>query len=198
MFTALCPLVLASASPRRQQFLRDLGLDFRIVLPDGEEPRPNPGESPASYVVRTAQAKAAGTAPSCPGSAVVAADTIVVLGEAIFGKPGDVAESVTMLERLSGRQHVVMTAVSVILPNGQQEALRCESRVRFRAWPRSFLEAYARSGEPLDKAGGYAVQGLGSFLVDSIEGSWTNVVGLPLSELVDVLIRCRVLALRNA
>ncbi len=192
MLRMLQPLILASASPRRQQFLRELGLTFSIVLPEGDEPRPKSGEAPKAYAARTAASKACRVAPACPGAAVLAADTIVVLDGDVLGKPADPVEGLAMLERLSGREHTVITAVQAIFPDGDRAAFTCESRVRFHAWDRRALSAYARTGEPLDKAGGYAVQGIGAFLVASLEGSWTNVVGLPVAEVLELLLARKV------
>ena len=188
MFAVLRPLVLASGSPRRQQFLRDLGLAFRVVLPQGREPRPEPGEQPVDYALRIAALKGESVAAVCPEDVVLAADTIVILNNDILGKPADEREALTMLERLSGCTHVVVTAVSLRIPGAERLVFHCESRVAFHSWPRSVLEAYAKSGEPLDKAGGYAVQGLGSFLVRAVEGSWTSVVGLPVTEVTELLL----------
>lgn len=197
MFHVTHPLVLASGSPRRQQFLRELGLEFSIDQSNGEEPRPETGEDPAAYAMRAAAHKAAAVAPAHPGCTIVAADTIVVIDGDILGKPKDAEESLSMLERLSGQEHTVITAVGMLALNARPEVrfgarpveFFCSSRVRFHPWPRDVLAAYARSGEPLDKAGAYAVQGLGAFLVAEIHGSWSNVVGLPLTELTETLLR---------
>jgi septum formation protein len=212
MFHVTHSLILASASPRRQQFLRDLGLDFTVVKPKADEPRPLPGEEPAAYVGRVAALKAGEVASAHPDQVIVAADTAVVIDGDILGKPRDEADSLRMLERLAGRTHAVITAVHVIFPDAagfnpartqgdpgsaaprlEADALRsgfaCESRVRFHAWPRAILAAYARSGESLDKAGAYAVQGKGAFLVAAITGSWSNVVGLPVAELIEFLLQ---------
>lgn len=193
MFTTLYPLVLASSSPRRHQFFRDLGLVFRIVLPQGNEPRPERGEPPAQYALRTASEKGEGVTKQCPDSVVLAADTIVVLGKSILGKPENEKEALAMLKQLSGRTHSVITAVSVHIPGAEHQAFYCKSAVTFHAWHHDVLEAYARSGESLDKAGGYAVQGLGSFLIQSIKGSWTNVVGLPVTKVTELLLKQGVL-----
>jgi len=198
MFAVLRPLVLASGSPRRQQFLRDLGLAFRVVLPQGREPRPEAGERPVGYVLRIAALKGESVAAACPDAVVLAADTIVVLDNAILGKPADEREALDMLERLSGRTHAVVTAVSLCIPGAERLVFHCESRVTFHPWPRTVLEAYAHSGESLDKAGGYAIQGLGSFLVQSVEGSWTSVVGLPVTEVTELLLTEGVIGVESA
>ena len=198
MFHVTHPLVLASGSPRRQQFLHDMGLACTIVQPQGAEPQPEPGEAPAAYAARTAAHKATPVAAAHPGCAIVAADTIVVIDNDILGKPRDAAESLRMLGRLSGREHIVITAVHLILPCAAHHAFACSSRVRFHPWPQPILAAYAASGEPLDKAGAYAIQGLGAFLVAEIAGSWSNVVGLPITELTAVLLEYGIIEIEDA
>lgn len=189
MFHTCTELVLASASPRRQQFVRDLGLRCTLAIAPGDEARPMPGEEPAAYASRTAQAKALAVAALHPHAVILAADTIVVLDGDILGKPVDDADSLAMLIRLSGRSHTVITAVCLIFPAEQAtETFSVSSTVRFHTWPHAVLAAYAASGEPRDKAGAYAVQGLGSFLVEAIDGSWTSVVGLPIAELAERLL----------
>lgn len=199
------PLVLASSSPRRQDFLRDQGLDFRILPARTEEDRPAPGEDPHAYVLRTARSKAenvrsslmAEPAPGpsrsgAPAPLVLAADTAVVLDGGILGKPADQSEAVAMLERLAGRAHTVITACCLWCT--EEDAPHAEfadsTNVRFAPWPRELLEAYAATGEPLDKAGAYGIQGRGAFLVERIEGSWSTVVGLPVSRVMQALIDC--------
>lgn len=192
-FTMRMPLVLASASPRRRDFLSSLGLAFRAEsAPEEAEPLPFPGEAPETYVLRAARAKAAYVrehdgAPAAE-SAYLGADTTVVLDGGILGKPRDADEAFAFLRRLSGREHRVISAVSLCLPGGDEESFAVSAEVRMGAWPDTVLRAYAESGEPLDKAGGYAVQGRGAFLVERITGSWSAVVGLPLAELVALLL----------
>lgn len=206
-FQVRIPLVLASGSPRRRDFLSAMGLDFRAVsAPEEAEPLPLPGEDPEAYVLRAAQAKAAyvrdseiasGT-PGAAHSAYIGADTTVVLDGDILGKPADIEEAFAFLRRLAGREHRVISAVCVRMPTGSadgaEECFAVTADVKLADWPDSVLRAYAASGEPLDKAGGYAVQGRGAFLVERVVGSWSAVVGLPLSELVTVLLRKGVLA----
>ena len=188
VFVAAQPIVLASGSPRRQEFLRGLGLAFSVTRPDAPEPLPDAGETPRDFALRAARAKAAEVAPLYPGAAVIAADTVVALADEIMGKPTSQDEAVAMLTRLAGRTHVVCTGCSVRLPDGR-EASFCEtSEVTMRSWPEAALRAYAAGGEPDDKAGAYAIQGQGAFLVERITGSWTNIVGLPLAELLVVLL----------
>lgn len=188
VFIALLPLVLASGSPRRQDFLRGLGLNFTVVAPVAPEPLPGPQETPQAFALRTARAKAAEVAPLYPAAVVIAADTVVALEDEIMGKPASEDEAVAMLRRLGGLGHVVCTGCCVRLPQGREEAFCATSQVTMRAWPEAALRAYAAGGEPADKAGAYAIQGQGAFLVERISGSWTNIVGLPLAELLDVLL----------
>ena len=176
-------IVLASRSPRRSQLLHQIGIPHEVLGVDFDEER-LPGEAPRDYVERLARDKAAYARSRCPGPAgrpLLAADTSVVLGTAIFGKPRDEQECVDMLGELSGRVHEVMTAVA--LHHG--EVLRTAvsvSRVAFRALSEAERRAYWATGEPADKAGGYAVQGLGAIFIERIEGSYSGVMGLPLYE----------------
>ncbi len=182
------PLILASASPRRRELLCALGLEFDVLPSTDEEPEPLPGELPYIYVQRVCEAKAAGIARRHPGSVTLAADTIVVLGDEILGKPEDEADALDMLERLSGRSHQVYTAGIILWPEmGEKRTFLQETKVWIRRYPVEVLKTYIDSGEPLDKAGSYAIQGIGAFLVERIQGSYTNVVGLPLDEVVMAL-----------
>jgi septum formation protein len=148
-----------------------------------ESPRPN--ESPADYVARLARDKARAAALQEPTSVVLGADTTVAIDRMVLGKPKDAAEAEEMLERLSGRVHSVWTAVAL---EGAARSLQAvETRVTFRKLGAFERAWYVRSGEPLDKAGAYAIQGLGAMLVESISGSYTNVVGLPLAETLVLL-----------
>ena len=184
-------LVLASASPRRRQFMDEWGLPHTIVRPTGVEPRPEHGETPAAYALRAATAKAQAVAASADSGAadlILAADTVVALGHDILGKPVDDADALDMLRRLSGREHEVITGVCCLFPDGSSAGFADTSAVRFHAWPDDVLRAYVRSGEPADKAGAYAIQGQGAFLVESVRGSWSTVVGLPVSRLAALLL----------
>lgn len=188
LFTACREVVLASASPRRQQFLREWGLAFRVVRPKGVEPKPAPGEPPDSYALRAAMAKAeAGRALALEG-VLIAADTVVALEGDILGKPHDDAEALHMLYRLRGREHTVTSAVS-LLWDGQTEHFSDSAHVRFHNWDDATLAAYVATGEPRDKAGAYAIQGQGAFLASGIQGSWATVVGLPVGLLAQRLLR---------
>ncbi len=180
-------LVLASASPRRQKLMKCLGYDFVAEAPSDpklEREGPRAGEVPEDYVLRLAGLKARGVAGRLPGRVVIGADTVVVLGSEILGKPKDRGEALEMLRKLSGGDHVVVTGV-VLLDgrNGREKSFSVRTRVRFYSPGEDALSRYAASEEPLDKAGAYAIQGEGGFLVRAVSGSYTNVVGLPLEEL---------------
>lgn len=177
-------LVLASASPRRQALLAQLGLAFQVDPAHVDESL-RPSESPRTYVVRLAQDKAQSVAARHPDSLVLGADTTVALDGEVFGKPQDAAEARAMLARLAGRTHLVHTAVATA---GRRSAVQAvETAVRFAKATPEALAFYANSGEPLDKAGAYALQGLGGFLVESISGSHSGVIGLPLVETLALL-----------
>ncbi|MSQ66773.1 MAG: septum formation inhibitor Maf [Gammaproteobacteria bacterium] len=181
---ALC---LASRSPRRAELLRTLGVSFQIIDGEVDESR-RLGEAAPVYVARLAQAKAlAGQRAAAPGARVLAADTTVVVGGEILGKPLDRPDGLRMLSRLAGVWHEVYTAVVLRPPVGAPYACTVATRVRFRALRQQDIEAYWASGEPADKAGAYGIQGLGGALVDRIEGSYSNVVGLPLAETLQLL-----------
>lgn len=199
IFTNACPLVLASASPRRQLFLDELGLTYSIVRPTGVEPRPLEEEVPASYACRAAAAKAKAVAkgPVPADAVIIAADTVVALDDEVLGKPEDAEDALRMLRQLAGKGHSVISAVSVIFPGGDAPDAADAAdvvdfydttEVHFHDWPEEALRAYAYSGEPLDKAGAYAIQGQGAFLVEAIRGSWSTVVGLPVTQLVALLL----------
>jgi septum formation protein len=177
-------LVLASKSPRRSEILKALGVAFRVVSVNVDE-APLDGESPAELVLRLALAKAV-AADVDSGSIVLGADTAVVVDGEALGKPRDEAEALSMLQRLSGRVHKVLTGVVVNGPHGTRSALS-ETDVYFREIGRDEALAYWQSGEPGDKAGAYGVQGLGGMFVERIDGSYSGVVGLPVFETVALL-----------
>ncbi len=163
-----------------------LGLEFDVVVPGSEEPSPRAGESPAGYALTTAALKASDVAARHPSAVVIAADTVVSLEGRILGKPRDRSDAREMLQFLGGREHQVFTGCRVVsVERGVEISLVVESRVRLRRLDEEELEAYLDTGESLDKAGAYAVQGIGAFMVESITGSYTNVIGLPLAELVN-------------
>lgn len=189
------PIILGSSSPRRKELLGNLGLDFTIVKPDTEE-KPKAGESPQEYVARNAAEKNAWICEQAKrshpvGALVITADTIVVVDEKILEKPMSANEASEMLANLSGRVHVVLTAVCVThVSSAKIEKSRdftVSTEVTIKKLSLSEISGYIETGEPFDKAGGYAAQGLGSFMVREIQGSFSNVVGLPLAELAEVL-----------
>jgi septum formation protein len=172
-------LVLASGSPRRVELLRAAGLAFDVVPADVDE-RALDDETPATHVLRLARAKAARVAETRPDDVIVGADTVVTIDGLILGKPRDDEEARAMLERLSGRPHEVLTGVAVLrgadIATGLDRTL-----VHFTQLTEEDLAWYVGSGEPRDKAGAYGIQGRASRYVDRIEGSYSNVVGLPVS-----------------
>ena len=180
------PLYLASGSPRRRELLTQIGVPFSIVSAPIDE-TPLPGESAPAYVERLARAKAAAGLSSVEGPAVVlGADTAVVLDGRILGKPQNREDALAMLADLSSREHQVLTAVA--LTDGlRTQSLCVTSKVRFRLINDEEAQRYWASGEPADKAGGYAIQGLGAVFVTGLSGSYSAVVGLPLSETADLL-----------
>ncbi len=183
MMTAT-PLYLASSSPRRHEILQALGLTFAAAGVDVDE-RCHEGEAPADMVVRLAaeKARAARVSRTC---VVLAADTAVVLDGRVFGKPGDESEAIDMLMHLSGREHEVMTGVALLAGPELRTALSI-SEVRFREIRPDEARAYWHSGEPRDKAGAYAIQGLGGAFVASLAGSYSGVMGLPVFETAELL-----------
>ena len=203
-FSMLRPLVLASASPRRRDFLESAGVLFTCMPATCPEARPLPGEEPRLYAMRSAEAKARFVLDALSarrdGPAVLAADTIVILrGEgaaSILGKPRDEEEALAMLTRLSGRTHEVATACCLAV-DGRTVCFDDVTKVTFAPWPRPVLEAYVAGGDPMDKAGAYGIQGEGAFLVRGIEGSWSTVAGLPLDLVLEKLIQNDVLALKK-
>lgn len=186
-------LILASSSPRRAALLRQIGLNFTVVAPSIDE-SVLAGESAQPYVERMAKSKYLSIQGSLLGGKpivsrddiVLCADTIVVLDSEIMGKPKDQADSVSMLEHLSGNEHKVITGVTVG-QNNHFKSFLVETIVRFRILKREECLAYWSTGEPQDKAGGYGIQGIGSMFIQSISGSYSNVVGLPLMETAQAL-----------
>jgi septum formation protein len=186
-------IYLASASPRRGDLLRQIGVRFEVAPAAISEAR-EPGEQPDAYVMRLARAKAdAVWERIAAGDArpVLAADTAVVLDDRVLGKPADTAEAMAMLAELSGRTHRVLTAVALRCARSL-ETLLCRSEVRFRTTTAEERAAYCRSGEPFDKAGAYAIQGRAAIFVEHLAGSYSSVVGLPLLETAALLERCGV------
>jgi septum formation protein len=180
---------LASASPRRSELLRQIGVDFTIRAAAIAEDAAA-GEAPEAYVVRIAAAKAEAVWTAAADSRpVLGADTAVVLDGAILGKPKDAAEASAMLERLSGRTHRVLTGVALRHTAGLDSRLS-DSEVRFRTTTAAERLAYCATGEPFDKAGGYGIQGYAAVFVEQLKGSYSGVVGLPLFETAALLTRC--------
>ncbi|MBW3660446.1 MAG: Maf family protein [Gemmatimonadetes bacterium] len=181
-------LVLASGSPRRKAILGLLGLEFEVLpAPEHVEAPPESGEPPETFAVRTARAKADAVAEGRRSALVVGADTIVVIGGEILGKPAGPGEAAAMLRRLAGRENVVLTAVAVRGPDGIATSGIESTRVRFRGLSDPEIDAYVATGEPLDKAGAYGIQGYGAALVEGIEGCYFNVMGLPVVRLLSLL-----------
>jgi septum formation protein len=173
-------LVLASTSPRRQQLFSLLGWPFQVISADIDE-RTEPGETPRQYVLRLAHAKGEAVLPQAPReSLIVAADTAVVDGDHILGKPGDFTQAVEMLQRLRGRTHLVYTGL-VVISNESGETLTdlCTTQVLMRDYDDHEIRAYVESGDAYDKAGAYAIQHSGFDPVELLEGCYANVVGLP-------------------
>jgi len=187
-------VILASASPRRIELLQQLGLRFEIVT-SGVDEDFRGGESPREHVLRLAGAKAGAVSRLHPDAWVLGADTIVVIDGEILGKPGSPAEAVAMMRKLSGREHRVFTGFSVLsAERGAAASEAVESSVIFRKLGEDEAAWYAATEEPYDKAGAYAVQGLGAFFIREIRGSYTNVMGLPLCEVVDVMKKLQILS----
>jgi len=189
---ALSPLVLASASPRRSALLSQLGLPHRVVPSHIDEQRLE-GESIEQCVRRLAEQKAlqvsamlAAAEPMAPPVAVLGADTTVVIEEQMLGKPRDREHALAMLAQLSGKEHEVLSAVALVCAGTVHQALS-RTRVRLRVLARQECEAYWDSGEPRDKAGGYAIQGRGAVFVQALHGSYSGVMGLPLFETAQLL-----------
>lgn len=178
-------LVLASKSPRRRELLAGLGLDFE-VCPAAIDETPVAGEDAADYVARLAREKARAVAAGFPDRVVLGSDTAVVLDGEPLGKPRDRDHAFGMLSALSGREHEVLSAVSVIAPAGEDGCVQC-SRVRFRSLSEAEMAAYWDSGEPVDKAGAYAIQGIGGIFVSHLSGSFSGVMGLPVHETAELL-----------
>ncbi len=178
-------LVLASGSPRRREFLSSLKLDFEVLPADLDESL-REGEEASTYVARLAVEKARSVAARRPGAVVLAADTTVVLRGEVLGKPTDAAEATAMLRRLSGQVHRVLTGVAVC-GRGEPRSEVVETAVTFAAMTEAQVAFYVATGEPFDKAGGYGIQGVGGAFVQRIEGSYSNVVGLPLAETLSLL-----------
>ena len=181
------PLVLASASPRRLDLLRQVGLEPAEIDPADIDETPAARELPRAYALRMATSKLAAVAPRHPGAVIVAADSVVVCSRRILPTAETEAEARACLGRLSGRRHRVMGAVAVGFPDGTVRTRLVETVVRFKRLEAAEVDDYLKSGEWRGKAGGYAIQGRAARFVDFISGSYSNVVGLPLFETVKLL-----------
>jgi nucleoside triphosphate pyrophosphatase len=183
-------LILASKSPRRYELLKQIGLHFEVVHGSIEEENFVRGESPREHVIRLSEEKARDVGQKYPNAWVLGADTIVYTDSIILGKPKTREEALDMLRRLSGQGHSVLTGFSVLnISKGKGERGAVETAVKVKSLSPVEMEWYVRTGEPFDKAGAYAIQGMGSFMIESIRGSYTNVVGLPVCEVIDMLVR---------
>jgi len=183
-------LILASSSPRRQAYLKDLGIAFRRVSPDVDERRRR-AESPRAYVRRLAVKKASVVSERYPRSWVVSADTTVVVDKRVLGKPRNPAEARKMLRKLSGRSHRVLSGIALV--HRAESVVRSavsSTRVFIRRLSDDEIRWYVSTGEPLDKAGAYGAQGKGGLLVARVEGSFSNVVGFPLEKFYELWKAC--------
>lgn len=187
-------LILASKSPRRKELLGMLCRDFRVEVQQADETIA-PGTPPKEAVEQLARRKAQAVVPG-PEEAVIAADTIVVLDGEIMGKPADAEDARRMLRALQGRTHSVLTGICVRF--GQQERTAvCETQVCFAPMTEQEIDWYVSTGEPMDKAGAYGIQGLGGLFVREIQGDYYNVVGLPVSRLYEILTQCGIWTLEK-
>lgn len=180
------PLILASASPRRQELLREAGIPIE-VHPAHIDEEQREGEAPLDYVLRMAREKAEVIARKFPGRVVLGADTIVVIGNEVLGKPRNREDAARMLRLLSGRGHFVTTAVTVISASGQTSTRAGTTNVFFRDLAEEEIQQYIATGEPMDKAGAYAIQGGAGQWAIRMEGEFSNVVGLPLTLVSEML-----------
>jgi septum formation protein len=188
-------LILASKSPRRSQLLEQAGLTFSVIPSNFEESTVAMSD-PNSYVTALAESKALDISQKHPASWVIGADTVVLIDGIILGKPASRGEARDMLQRLSGKTHQVVTGYCICCKKTSRffsETVRTD--VQFKKLSDAEIEWYIHTDEPFDKAGAYAIQGIGTFLVKSINGSYTNVVGLPVCEIIDFLIKENVLLL---
>ena len=183
-------LILASKSPRRYELLKQMGLHFDVVHSSVEEENFVRHESPREHVIRLSEEKAREVGRKYPDSWVLGADTVVYIDGASLGKPKTREEAVDMLRRLSGQEHSVLTGFSVLnVGKGKGERGSVETAVKVKPLSPVEIEWYVQTGEPFDKAGAYAIQGIGSFMIESIRGSYTNVAGLPVCEVIELLVR---------
>ncbi|WP_020587477.1 Maf family protein [Desulfobacter curvatus] len=181
-------IILASGSPRRKELMAQAGISFKIHVADIDESKVDPGMAPQDYVCLLSRTKAQAVAVNYPDAWTIGADTIVAVDNTILGKPAGHRQAAAMLSQLNNREHNVFTAFTIIRPKSNDLVTKAiNTRVRFKALSNDEINWYAATGEPYDKAGGYGIQGIGAFLVKEISGSYTNVVGLPVCELIDAL-----------
>ncbi|HSE37082.1 MAG TPA: Maf family protein [Blastocatellia bacterium] len=173
-------IILASASPRRAELLKQIGVEFELASSQAEE-RPHPDETPADYTIRIARAKVIAVAREREAGLVIGADTVVVLDGHLIGKPATPADAHRLLRQLSGRWHAVLTGVALYDVESRHEVADYEKTlVKFAQLSDAEIDWYVRTGEPMDKAGAYGIQGLGGLFIDEIAGNYYNVVGLPI------------------
>jgi septum formation protein len=180
------PLILASASPRRRELLALLGLPFEVQPSGFEEPSPVSHPNPAAFAQSLALGKANDVAARNPGRWVIGADTLVVLGTQLLAKPVDREDAASMIRTLSGHTHQVVTGVALVrhsADGGSEQSFHASTDVTFRSLEEAEIRAYVATGEPMDKAGAYGIQGHGALLIEGISGDFPNVVGLPVAPL---------------
>ncbi len=181
-------LVLASRSPRRYDILKQLGLQFETRPSEVDEDEFDNSIAPMDFVMNLAFRKALKVSQAITEGIVIGADTVVVIEGEILGKPQSEKEAIEMLTRLSGKEHSVFTGLALLeVPDGRKSISFAETKVQFRSLERTEIEKYAATGEPLDKAGAYGIQGKGAILVEKIDGCYYNVVGLPVAKLINML-----------
>ncbi len=196
------PLILASSSPRRKELLSQVHIQFQAV-PAKNEPEPKDGENPLNYAMRSARAKAAEVAAFYPESLILSADTIIEFEGKTIGKPQGLSEkeqcthALEILTSLQGRAHLVHTAYSFFHKNLEIDTLTSTSEVCMRKASSSELMRYVATKEPLDKAGAYAIQGIGSFLIDKINGSYHGIIGLPIAGVIEKLLEYNFITINN-
>jgi len=192
-------LILASRSPRRYELLKQMGLDFDVIPSGVDEEGIVQGETPKEHVLRLSEAKTWDPGKQYPDCWVIGADTVVYVDGLILGKPKNHGEAMDMLRRLSGKEHQVLTGFSVHhVGKGKKDREAVETSVKVKPLTEAEVKWYVRTGEPFDKAGAYGIQGIGSFMIESIRGSYTNVVGLPVCELIQMLSRLEALTISES
>ncbi len=194
MFITNKPIFLASASPRRRKFLADLDLEFTCCPADIDE-TPYAAETPAAFALRMAQTKAEAVADQYRQAYVIGADTVVTFADKILGKPADSARALEILRSLQGKTHRVITGLALICRDEDcNTTLTRTTKVTFQSFSDSILRSYINTGDPMDKAGAYGIQGKGAFLVRTIQGSCSNVIGLPVGLCTSLLLQYNVIS----